>query len=233
MIRDAGATEVHLLITCPPITHACHFGVDMGHDDDLMAARLNVDEMREHIGADSLGFLSLDGMMRAIAGDELPDRGQPGPAQARLRRGAGLMRVLVVGSGGREAAIEWACRQHGHEVTTEAAFDAARHGDVDLVIVGPESALVAGTADACAAAGVPCFGPTASLVRLESSKGYTRALAQQLGLPSPRFYRSDDHHDAIKWWRSLEAPVVVKLDGLAAGKGVIVPDTPAETDDAI
>jgi phosphoribosylamine--glycine ligase len=143
------------------------------------------------------------------------------------------MRVLVVGSGGREAAIEWACRQHGHEVSTEAAFDPARHGDVDLVIVGPESALVAGTADACAAADVPCFGPTASLVRLESSKGYTRALAQQLGLPSPRFYRSDDHHDAIKWWRELEAPVVVKLDGLAAGKGVIVPDTPAETDEAI
>ena len=143
------------------------------------------------------------------------------------------MRVLVVGSGGREAAIEWACRQHGHEVSTEVAFDPVRHGDVDLVIVGPESALVAGTADACAAADVPCFGPTASLVRLESSKGYTRALAQQLGLPSPRFYRSDDHHDAIKWWRELEAPVVVKLDGLAAGKGVIVPDTPAETDEAI
>ena len=73
MIRDAGATEVHLLITCPPITHACHFGVDMGHDDDLMAARLNVEEMRVHIGADSLGFLSLDGMMRAIAGNDASD----------------------------------------------------------------------------------------------------------------------------------------------------------------
>ena len=143
------------------------------------------------------------------------------------------MRVLVVGSGGREAAIAWACQQHGHEVAVEAAFEAARHADVDLVIVGPESALVAGTADACAAAGMPCFGPTASLVRLESSKGFTRALAQQLGLPSPRFYRSDGHHDAIKWWRSIEVPVVVKLDGLAGGKGVIVPDTPAETDAAI
>ncbi len=143
------------------------------------------------------------------------------------------MRVLVVGSGGREAAIVWACEQHGHQAIAATAFDAAAHGDVDLVIVGPESALVAGTADACAAAGVPCFGPTSSLVKLESSKGYTRALAQQLGLPSPRFYRSDDHHDAIKWWRSIEAPVVVKLDGLAAGKGVIVPDTPAETDAAI
>jgi amidophosphoribosyltransferase len=69
LLRDAGATEVHLRITCPPITHACHFGVDMGHDGDLMAARLSVDEMREHIGADSLAFLSLDGMMSAIAGD--------------------------------------------------------------------------------------------------------------------------------------------------------------------
>jgi amidophosphoribosyltransferase len=67
LIRDAGATEVHLRITCPPITHACHFGVDMGHDGDLMAARLSIEEMRVHIGADSLAFLSLDGMMRAVS----------------------------------------------------------------------------------------------------------------------------------------------------------------------
>ena len=67
LIRDAGATEVHLRITCPPITHACHFGVDMGHDGDLMAAKLSIEEMRVHIGADSLAFLSLDGMMRAIS----------------------------------------------------------------------------------------------------------------------------------------------------------------------
>ena len=68
LVRDAGATEVHMRITCPPITHACHFGVDMGHDDDLMAAQLTVAEMEAHIGADSLAFLSLDGMMRAVAG---------------------------------------------------------------------------------------------------------------------------------------------------------------------
>ena len=70
LVRDAGATEVHLLITCPPITHACHFGVDMGHDGDLMAARLSVEEMRLHIGADYLAFLSLDGMMRAVGRPE-------------------------------------------------------------------------------------------------------------------------------------------------------------------
>lgn len=70
LVRDAGATEVHLRITCPPITHACHFGVDMGHDGDLVAARLTVEEMTEHIGADSLAFLSLDGMMAAVGRTE-------------------------------------------------------------------------------------------------------------------------------------------------------------------
>ena len=61
LIRDAGATEVHLRITCPPIMHPCHFGVDMGHDGDLMAARLTPTRSRARIGADSLEFLSLDG----------------------------------------------------------------------------------------------------------------------------------------------------------------------------
>jgi amidophosphoribosyltransferase len=70
LVREGGAAEVHVRITCPPITHACHFGVDMGHDGDLMAARLSVDEIRDHVGADSLAFLSLDGMMRAVTGDE-------------------------------------------------------------------------------------------------------------------------------------------------------------------
>jgi amidophosphoribosyltransferase len=70
LVRDAGATEVHLRITCPPITHACHFGVDMGHDGDLMAARLTIPEMQELIGADSLAFLSLDGMMRAVSASD-------------------------------------------------------------------------------------------------------------------------------------------------------------------
>ncbi len=70
LLRDAGAAEVHLRITCPPIRHACHFGVDMGHDGDLIAARFDVDALRHHVGADSLAFLSLEGMMRAIGRDE-------------------------------------------------------------------------------------------------------------------------------------------------------------------
>ena len=143
------------------------------------------------------------------------------------------MRVLVVGSGGREAALRSACLRHGHDVIAAAAFDAALHGDVHLVIVGPESALVEGVADRCAELGIACFGPTAALARLESSKGFTRALTAELGIPSPRFFRADNHHDAISWWRELGRPVVVKLDGLAGGKGVIVPDSPAATDEAI
>jgi amidophosphoribosyltransferase len=71
LVRDAGAAQVHVRITCPPITHACHFGVDMGHDGDLIAARLSMPEIADHIGADSLAFLSIEGMMRAIT--ERPD----------------------------------------------------------------------------------------------------------------------------------------------------------------
>jgi amidophosphoribosyltransferase len=70
LLREAGAAEVHVRITCPPIRHACHFGVDMGHDGDLIAARFDVDELCRHVGADTLAFLSLEGMMRAVGRDD-------------------------------------------------------------------------------------------------------------------------------------------------------------------
>lgn len=66
LVREAGASEVHLRITCPPIIDACHFGVDMGHDDDLIAATKSVEEIRRHVGADSLAFLSVEAMMDSI-----------------------------------------------------------------------------------------------------------------------------------------------------------------------
>ncbi|MGH9135463.1 MAG: phosphoribosylamine--glycine ligase, partial [Acidimicrobiales bacterium] len=105
----------------------------------------------------------------------------------------------------------------------------------DLVIPGPEAALVAGIADECARRGVPCFGPTAELARLEASKGYARELAARLGIPGPAFARfeANDHDAAIGWFESLGEPVVVKLDGLAAGKGVVVSESPAATIEAI
>ena len=141
------------------------------------------------------------------------------------------MRVLVVGAGGREAAIAWACRRHGHEVTITP--DLAPDALADLVIVGPETALAAGVADECKRRRIPCFGPTADVARLESSKGYAREVATALGLPSPQHLATTSLNEAIAWWRALDAPIVVKQDGLAAGKGVVVPTTDEATIEAI
>jgi phosphoribosylamine--glycine ligase/phosphoribosylaminoimidazole synthetase len=143
------------------------------------------------------------------------------------------MRVLVIGGGGREQAIAWACRHHGHDVRLTNDLGDASADDTDLVIPGPEAALAAGLADECARRDIACFGPTASLARLESSKTYARELATQLGIAGPRFAAFDDADAAIAWWRTLDRPVVVKLDGLAAGKGVTVPEGEAATIEAI
>ena len=143
------------------------------------------------------------------------------------------MRVLVIGGGGREQAIAWACRRHGHDARLSPDLGDADSTDTDLVIPGPEMALVDGVADACAERGLACFGPTSALARLEASKGYARDLASSLGIPGPAFGRFTDADAALAWWRELGRPVVVKLDGLAAGKGVTVPESQAETTDAI
>jgi phosphoribosylamine--glycine ligase/phosphoribosylaminoimidazole synthetase len=145
------------------------------------------------------------------------------------------MRVLVLGGGGRERAIAWACEQHGHTVTVADELGEVTADEVDLVIPGPESVLVAGAADECSFRKIPCFGPTSKQARIESSKGYSRHLATSLGVPGPAYQRFEelDAEGAITWWRDFGRPVVVKLDGLAAGKGVTVPDGEAATLDAI
>ncbi len=145
------------------------------------------------------------------------------------------MRVAVVGGGGREQAIAWACRRHGHDVGLAADLADVDLAATDLVIPGPEAALVAGTADRCATAGVACFGPTAELARLEASKSFARELATSLGIPGPRFARfaGGQEDAALAWWRQLGRAVVVKLDGLHGGKGVTVPATDDETAAAI
>ncbi len=145
------------------------------------------------------------------------------------------MRVLVVGGGGREHAIVWACERHGHTVSVSSELGDVTADNVDLVIPGPESALVAGIADECAFRKIPCFGPTSKQARIESSKGYSRHLATSLGVPGPAYERFEekDVENALQWWRDFARPVVVKLDGLAAGKGVVVPADDAATEAAI
>ena len=219
----------------------------MGHDGDLMAARLDVEEIREHIGADSLAFLSLDGMMRAIGngdgGDDgllqrllhrpLPARGRRGAGQAELRGRPGVMRVAVIGGGGREQAIAWACRRHGHDVTI-APTSSTTSTAADSTSSSPARRRRSSPASPTSAPrrGVPCFGPTAELARLESSKGYARRAGRRRSASPAR--ASPASTPATPTARGVVAtssarPVVVKLDGLAAGKGVIVPADRAET----
>ena len=149
--------------------------------------------------------------------------------------GASAVRIAVVGNGGREQAIAWACRRHGHDVTLLRHVNDLADHDPDLVIPGPEAALVAGVAERCAERDIPCFGPSADLARLEASKGWARELATSLGIPGPAFavFAGGDVDAARAWWRDLGRPVVVKLDGLQAGKGVTVPADDDETEAAI
>ncbi|NOG73684.1 phosphoribosylamine--glycine ligase [Roseicella sp. DB1501] len=166
------------------------------------------------------------------------------------------MKVLVVGGGGREHALCWAlsgsplltklwcapgnagiaevadCVPIGAEAVP-ALVDFARAQAVDLVVAGPEAPLTLGLADACAAAGLRCFGPSAAAAQLEGSKSFTKAVADAAGVPTAAWARFEDPAAARRYLRERGAPIVVKADGLAAGKGVVVAGTLAEAEAAI
>ncbi len=166
------------------------------------------------------------------------------------------MKVLVVGGGGREHAL---CRKlaqsplltrlwcaPGNAGIAEVAecldikaedvgalVDFARAEGVDLVVAGPEAPLVAGLADACIAAGIRVFGPTAAAAALEGSKGFMKDVVSQAGIPTAWYKRFTDIAAAKDFVREKGAPIVVKTDGLAAGKGVVVAMTETEAIAAI
>jgi phosphoribosylamine--glycine ligase len=153
--------------------------------------------------------------------------------------------VLLIGSGGREHALAWKLAQSPELGTLHAApgnpgiaehaslasLDIADHAavaafcrdhDVGLVVVGPEAPLVAGLADALAEAGVPVFGPSAAAAQLEGSKGFTKDLCARHDIPTARYKRFTDASSARDYVEAGGVPVVIKADGLAAGKGVTV-----------
>jgi phosphoribosylamine--glycine ligase len=166
------------------------------------------------------------------------------------------MRVLLIGSGGREHALAWKLAASpmltklwaapgNPGIAREAtcvALDAADHPSivafcaeyaVDLVVVGPEAPLVAGLADTLRAAGIAVFGPSALAAQLEGSKGFTKDLCARMGIPTAAYGRFNNAPKAKAYLRQVGAPVVVKADGLAAGKGVTVAMTLDEALDAV
>jgi phosphoribosylamine---glycine ligase len=165
------------------------------------------------------------------------------------------MNILVVGQGGREHALAWKIARSplvtrlvcapGNpgmaelaELRPVAATDVAgqvalaREIAADLVVVGPEAALEAGLADALAAVGIPCFGASATAARIETSKAFMKGFARRRGLPTADFDVAETLEAAEAALARRDAPFVVKADGLAAGKGVIIADDRTEALDA-
>jgi phosphoribosylamine--glycine ligase len=166
------------------------------------------------------------------------------------------MNILLIGSGGREHALAWKiaasteltklwCAPGNAGIAREAECIALDVGDhaavvafcrankVDLVVVGPEAPLAAGIVDDLAAAGIKAFGPSKAASQLESSKGFTKDLCKANNIPTAAYERFKDAAAAKAYVRDNGAPIVVKADGLAAGKGVVVAMTLAEAEAAI
>ncbi|TSE20731.1 Phosphoribosylamine--glycine ligase [Tepidimonas aquatica] len=169
---------------------------------------------------------------------------------------SGGLRILVVGGGGREHALAWKLAQSpqaaqvfvapGNGGTARdprltnvplsdvaALRDWAREQRIDLTVVGPEAPLAAGIVDAFRAAGLRIFGPTQAAARLESSKAFAKAFMQRHGIPTAAHETFADAAAAHAYVERVGAPIVVKADGLAAGKGVVVAMTAAEAHEAI
>jgi phosphoribosylamine--glycine ligase len=166
------------------------------------------------------------------------------------------MNILLLGSGGREHALAWKiaasplvtklwCAPGNAGIAREAecvvlditdhaaVIDFCRTNAVDFVVVGPETPLAAGVVDDLAAAGIKAFGPSRAAAQLEGSKGFTKDLCKANNIPTAGYERFGDADAAKSYIRAQGTPIVVKADGLAAGKGVVVAMTPDEALDAV
>jgi phosphoribosylamine--glycine ligase len=166
------------------------------------------------------------------------------------------MNVLLIGSGGREHALAWKLAQspllgklyaapgnpgiadHAERVEIDpadhrAVIDFCRRHAIGLAVIGPEAPLVDGLADNLRAMGILVFGPNRIPAQLEGSKGFTKDLCARVGIPTARYARASDRLAAEAALEDFGLPVVIKADGLAAGKGVIIAETAAEADAAL
>jgi phosphoribosylamine--glycine ligase len=159
------------------------------------------------------------------------------------------VRILIIGSGGREHAMAWRLAQEGHTLyaapgnpglaqvgqilSTSDFLAAAESVHPDLTVVGPETPLVNGLVDKFHARNLPVFGPTRAMAQLEASKTYSKEFMQRVGIPTARFVRAQGSDEATRALNQFECPVVIKADGLAAGKGVVIAQNRQEAESAI
>jgi len=166
------------------------------------------------------------------------------------------MKILVVGSGGREHALCWKLSQNpkverimcapgnggtaqvGENIDVKdddipALVALAKNEEVDLVVAGPEMPLVLGLENALHQEGIPCFGPNAYAANLEGSKAFSKNVMHDAGVPTAAFRVFDEFEPAVAFVKERGAPIVVKADGLAAGKGVVVATTEEEAIEAL
>ena len=167
------------------------------------------------------------------------------------------MNVLIIGSGGREHALAWKvaqdervekvfvapgnagtaieakCQNVAIDVLELDKLVAFAKDNVSLTIVGPEAPLVAGVVDRFREHGLPCFGPTAGAAQLEGSKAFTKDFLARHQIPTAEYQNFTEIEPALAYLREKGAPIVIKADGLAAGKGVIVAMTLQEAEDAV
>ena len=166
------------------------------------------------------------------------------------------MNILILGAGGREHSLAWAIQQNPKcdrlivapgnagiaamaecadiDILDGAAVVAfAQDNAVDFVVIGPEAPLAAGVADACRDAGLLVFGPSAAAAQLEASKAFTKQVCDAAGAPTAAWKRFTDAQSAKDYVAEQGAPIVIKADGLAAGKGVVVAETAGEAEAAL
>jgi len=176
--------------------------------------------------------------------------------KALRRLGEIMMNVLVLGGGGREHALCWAiakspqltklwCAPGNAGIAAVAecvSFDIldpdvvvsiCKEMDIDLLVIGPEAPLETGVSDAARAAGIDVFGPSRAAAMLETSKTFTKQICDACGAPTAKYASFDDAEAAKAYIRDQGAPIVVKADGLAAGKGVVVATSEDEALDAV